>query len=143
MNKYVFSAAAAAMLAVTGCQSGSGSANKAANRVAIENIGTVNPYLWRAALDTFQNMPIQSTDSIGGTIVYDWKSFPGSEGERIKATVYILDTRLRADGVKVSVFRQVNKDGTWVDTTVDPETALQLENSILDRARNLKNSQLG
>jgi hypothetical protein len=75
--------------------------------------------------------------------VYDWKSFPGSENERIKATVYILDTRLRADGVKVAVFRQVNQDGTWVDAPVDPETAMQLENAILDRARNLKNSQLG
>ena len=55
-----------------------------------------------------------------------------------------VDTRLRADGVKVSVFRQQkNEAGDWVDAEVDPETALQLENKILDRARLLKNSQLG
>ena len=141
MNKYVFSAAAAALFALAGCQSGRHASADA--QVAAENVGTVNPYLWRASLDTFQNMPIQSTDPIGGLIVYDWKSFPGSENERIKATVYILDTRLRADGVKVAVFRQVNQDGTWVDAPVDPETSMQLENAILDRARNLKNSQLG
>lgn len=142
MNKYVFTAAAAALFVLAGCQSGRGRVSADAE-VASQNVGTVNPYLWRASLDTFQNMPVQSTDPIGGLIVYDWKSFPGSEGERIKATVYILDTRLRADGVKVAVFRQVNEDGTWKDATVDPETAIQLENAILERARTLKNSQLG
>ena len=141
MNKYVFSAAAAALFALAGCQSGGRTSANA--QVAAQNVGTVNPYLWRASLDTFANMPVQSTDPIGGLIVYDWKSFPGSENERIKATVYILDTRLRADGVKVAVFRQVNENGTWTDATVDPETAIQLENAILDRARTLKNSQLG
>ena len=142
MNKYVFSAAAAALFALAGCQGGSKQATADA-LVTAKNVGTVNPYLWRASLDTFTNMPVSSTDPIGGLIVYDWKSFPGSEDERVKATVYILDTRLRADGVKVAVFRQVNQDGTWVDAPVDPETAMQLENAILDRARNLKNSQLG
>jgi hypothetical protein len=142
MNKYVFSAAAAALFALAGCQSGGKHVNTDA-QVTAKNVGTVNPFLWRASLDTFANMPVQSTDPIGGLIVYDWQSFPGSANERIKATVYILDTRLRADGIKVSVFRQVNEDGTWVDATVDPETAIQLENAILDRARTLKNSQLG
>ncbi|MCA8899686.1 MAG: DUF3576 domain-containing protein [Hyphomonas sp.] len=141
MNKYVFTVAAAALLALAGCQSGN--RIRTDSRVAAQNVGTVNPFLWRASLDTFSNLPVASTDPIGGLIVYDWKSFPGAEGERIKATVYILDTRLRADGVKVSVFRQVNEDGEWKDATVDPETAMQLENAILDRARTLKNAQLG
>ena len=78
----------------------------------------------------------------GGTVIYDWHSFESTSGERIKATVYILDSRLRADGVKVSVFRQVNQDGTWTDAAVDPETGIQLENAILARARNLKASEL-
>ena len=141
MKKYVFSAAAAALFALAGCQSGA--RTSATTQVTAKNVGTVNPFLWRASLDTFEQMPVQSTDPIGGLIVYDWKSFPGSENERVKATVYILDTRLRADGVKVSVFRQVNENGTWTDAAVDPETAIQLENAILERARTLKNAQLG
>ncbi len=143
MKKYVFSAAAAALFALAGCQGGGSKRLSADAQVTPQNVGTVNPYLWRASLDTFTNLAVSSTDPIGGLIVYDWKSFPGSENERIKATVYILDTRLRADGVKVAVFRQVNQDGTWVDAPVDPETSMQLENAILDRARNLRNSQLG
>ena len=88
-------------------------------------------------------MPLDSADAVGGIVNYDWKSFADSPDERIKATVYILDTRLRADGVKVSVFRQTNMDGTWTDAPVDEETAIQLENKILQRARTLKSSQIG
>jgi hypothetical protein len=130
--------AAISMTAVTACQSSG--PRTAAERVAAENVGTVNPYLWSAARDTFQSMPVASSDPVGGTIVYDWFSFPGAPNERIKATVYILDTRLRADGVSVAVFRQTNQGGTWVDASVDPDTARQLEAKILERARSIKAS---
>lgn len=115
----------------------------AAERSLVEDIaGGANPYLWRASLDTMQHMPLVSTDPIGGTIIYDWKSFSEAPDERIKTTIYILDSRLRADGIKVSVFRQTNQNGDWSDAAVDPETALQLENAILVRARNLKAAEL-
>tara|TARA_R110000787_G_scaffold44093_7_gene107980 strand:+ start:1367 stop:1792 length:426 start_codon:yes stop_codon:yes gene_type:complete len=141
MVKLILTAAMAGMLIVSGCQFGGSKSNDA--NITQKNVGTVNPYLWRATLDTFENMPVDSADPVGGIVNYDWKSFPDSPDERIKATVYILDTRLRADGVKVSVFRQTNTDGTWTDATVDPETAIQLENKILQRARTLKASQIG
>ncbi|MEH6411110.1 MAG: DUF3576 domain-containing protein [Hyphomonas sp.] len=141
MVKHILTAALAGMLIVSGCQSGGGKKNE--GEITQQNIGTVNPYLWRATLDTFENMPVQSADPVGGLVVYDWKSFADSPDERIKATVYILDTRLRADGVKVSVFRQTNVEGTWTDASVDPETGIQLENKILERARTLKASQIG
>ena len=141
MVKHILTAAMAGMLIVSGCQFGGSKSNDAS--ITQKNVGTVNPYLWRATLDTFENMPLDKADPVGGIVNYDWKSFPDSPDERIKATVYILDTRLRADGVKVSVFRQTNTDGTWTDATVDPETAIQLENKILQRARTLKASQIG
>ena len=140
MNKFVFSAAMASIILVSACGTSRGVSTDRV--VSQQNIGSVNPYLWRASLDTLDDLPVASADPIGGLIVYDWKAFPNTPGERIKATVYILDTRLRADGVKVSVFRQTNETGEWVDAPVDPETAIQLENKILDRARTLKNSQL-
>ena len=86
---------------------------------------------------------MQSADPLGGLIIYDWKSFETAPTERIKATVYILDSRLRADGVKVSVYRQVNQEGTWTDAGVDADTGQQLENKILERARLLKASEIG
>lgn len=133
-------AAIAASLALSGCIFGG---SKNSDISVVEDFqGGVNPYLWRASLDTLQNMPLDTADPLGGVINYDWQSFPSAQGERIRATVYILDSRLRADGVKVAVFRQTNQDGVWTDATVDPETGIQLENAILTRARVLKSAEL-
>ncbi|MEQ8746372.1 DUF3576 domain-containing protein [Pyruvatibacter sp.] len=100
----------------------------------------VNSFLWRASLDTTSFMPLSSADPFGGVIITDWYSAPEAPGERFKMTIYILDTRLRADGVKVSVFKQAQlPDGTgWADAAVAPGTASQLENAILTRARQLR-----
>jgi len=98
----------------------------------------VNAYLWRGALDTMGFMPLASADPFGGVIITDWYSPPTVTGERFKATVYILGRELRSDGVRVSVFRQTQEGGTWVDATVNPGTATDLENNILARARELR-----
>ncbi len=103
----------------------------------------VNAFLWRASLDTLSFMPLTSADPFGGVIITDWYSPPESPDERFKMTVYILDRRLRADGLKVAVFRQEKKTDSWVDSTVTDATARQLENAILHRARQLRVAALG
>jgi hypothetical protein len=103
----------------------------------------VNSFLWRASLDTLNFMPLASADPFGGVIITDWYSDPTTPTERFKATVYILDTRLRADALNVSIFRQRQVNGAWTDASVDPETESQIENAILTRARELRLSTLG
>jgi len=99
----------------------------------------VNSYLWHASLDTLRFMPLQSADPFGGVIITDWYSAPESPSERMKVTVYILDRRLRADGIKIAVFRQTHAtDGTWSDASVNPDTPIKLEDAILTRARELR-----
>jgi len=99
----------------------------------------VNGYLWRASLDTMSFMPLSSADPFGGVIVTDWYVTPESPNERFKVQIYILDRQLRADGLRVSVFRQVrDANGEWTTAPVKPETAPQLENAILTRARQLR-----
>jgi hypothetical protein len=102
----------------------------------------VNGYLWRATLDTLAFMPLASADPYGGVIVTDWFVNPEKPDERFKATVYILDTRLRADGLNVNVFKQVNAGGTWTDTPTADQTATDIENAILTRARQLRLSNI-
>ena len=133
-------AAFAGVFALSGCLFGG--SNDREISVTEDFQGGVNPYLWRASLDTLETLPLIEADPVGGIITYDWKSYPDAEDERIRATVYILDSRLRADGVKVSVFRQVRQDGGWTDAPVDRATGPQLENAILTRARTLKSSEL-
>jgi len=99
----------------------------------------VNSYLWHATLDTLSFLPLQSADPFGGVIITDWYTSPQAQSERLKVTVYILDRRLRADGIKVAVFRQTKAaDGTWTDAAVNPDTATKLTDSILTRARELR-----
>jgi hypothetical protein len=99
----------------------------------------VNGYLWRAALDTISFMPVLSADPFGGTILTDWYSSADAPGERLKVNVYILDRTLRADGVKVRVFRQVKSAaGDWQDAPTATLTAAKLEDGILTRARELR-----
>ena len=103
----------------------------------------VNGFLWRASLDTLAFMPLASADPYGGVIVTDWYTNPEKPDERFKATVYILDTRLRADGLNVTIFKQI-KDaaGSWTDTAATDQTATDIENAILTRARQLRLSNI-
>jgi hypothetical protein len=98
----------------------------------------VNSYLWHATLDTLAFMPLASADPYGGVIITDWYSAPQSPDERMKLTIYILDRRLRADGIKVAVFRQTRAQTGWADAQVNPDTATKLEDAILTRARELR-----
>jgi hypothetical protein len=98
----------------------------------------VNSYLWHASLDTLSFMPLASADPFGGVIITEWSSAVQVPDERMKVTVYIMDRRLRADGVKVAVFRQVRQNGVWADAPVTPETAAKLTDAILTRARELR-----
>jgi hypothetical protein len=104
----------------------------------------VNSFLWRATLDTLSFMPLASADPWGGIIITDWYINPEKPDERFKATVYILDTRLRADGLNVSLFKQ-NRDaaGGWTDAPVSAQTEVDMENAILTRARQLRLSTVG
>jgi hypothetical protein len=103
----------------------------------------VNSYLWRATLDTLAFMPLASADPYGGVVITDWYTNPEQPNERFKATVYILDTRLRADGLNVTIFKQ-SKDasGAWVDSSTSAQTEADIENAILTRARQLRLSNI-
>ncbi len=109
-----------------------------------ENSGIgVNGFLWRAALDVVGFLPIASADPFGGVITTDWYSAPETPETRMKLNIFIMDRDLRADGVKVSVFRQIKQGpkGAWVDASVAPTTASSIEETILTRARQMRLAQ--
>ncbi len=105
----------------------------------------VNAFLWRASLDTINFIPLVSADPFGGVIITDWYTPQESPAERMKVQITILDRELRADGVRVAVFKQQQsaKGGGWVDAQVDPHTNTDIENAILTRARQLRIAQSG
>jgi len=100
----------------------------------------VNSYLWRASLDTIAFMPVTSADPFGGVIITDWYSPSETPMERFKLNVYVLGRALRADGIRVSMFRQVyDTSGTWRDAAVEADAGRKLEDAVLTRARQLRN----
>lgn len=133
MRGLLTGAAALGLMGLSAC--GGGSGLSAYDAVAIG----VNGYLWRATLDTLSFMPLTSADPYGGVIITDWYSDPAEPNERFKCTIYILDSRLRADGLNVAVFKQNRgAGGGWVDDTASLQTEFDIENAILTRARQLR-----
>ncbi len=99
----------------------------------------VNSFLWRASLDTVSFMPLTSADPFGGVIITDWYTPPEAPSERFKMNIYILGRQLRADGLRVAVFREAQAPGgKWITASVTSKTSINLENQILTRARQLR-----
>ena len=99
----------------------------------------VNAFIWQATLDTIDFIPLASADPFGGLIITDWYQSVDAPGERLKLHVQIRDSALRADAVRVSVFRQLRSgEGDWLDAPVEATTARSIEDYILTRARELR-----
>ncbi len=103
----------------------------------------VNSFLWRATLDTISFAPVSSADPFGGVIITDWYESQEAPGEKFKLNIYILDKQLRADAIRVSVFKQKLIKNQWRDAKISKKIALSIEDTILTRARELRIVQLG
>jgi hypothetical protein len=89
----------------------------------------VNRYIWNAALDILDFMPIQSADPFTGVIVYGFGTPPGG-GQAYRATVFVRDPALDARSLNVAL---VGRSGP-----ASTETVRAIEDAILTRARELR-----
>ena len=102
----------------------------------------VNGYLWRASLDVLSIAPLVSTDALGGTIITDWYINKNIVNQRVKITAFIKTSELRSDGIEIKVHLQEKKNGNWFDTVRNINLETQIENQILNEARNLRINSL-
>lgn len=132
-----------AALALAGCGRSSDAPVRGLNLpdTQVNTLG-VNAYIWRAALETLGFMPMAQVDSNGGVILTDWYVNPQLASERVKVSVYVLDTDLRADALKINAQRQEARSGVWVDVPVRAGTVQKLEDAILSRARLLRQGSI-
>ena len=98
----------------------------------------INPYLWKASLETISFMPLASTDPFAGTIITDWYTAETNLGERCKLNIFINGKSLKTDNLKVSSFCQTLKNNQWVNMPSKQEENTKLENVILNEAKKLK-----
>tara|TARA_B100000963_G_scaffold236548_1_gene206782 strand:- start:423 stop:1028 length:606 start_codon:yes stop_codon:yes gene_type:complete len=99
---------------------------------------SVNPFLWRAALETIDFMPLNSADQVGGTIITDWYSSSNNEKERCKLNIFITGVSLKTENLRVVSFCQEFKSPTWINKEVKKENNIKIENAILNKAKKLK-----
>ncbi len=89
----------------------------------------VNKYLWNAALDVLNFLPLESADPFTGVMVFGYGTPPGG-GRAYKATVLVRDPALDARSLEVAL---LSRGGA-----VSNETAHAVEDAILARARQLR-----
>ena len=102
----------------------------------LDNVN-VNGYLWRATLNILSIAPLISTDALSGTIITDWYVNKNIQNQRLKITAYINTNELKSEGIKIKVEIQNFKNNIWSQPLTN-SLATQIEDSILNEARNLK-----
>ncbi len=105
----------------------------------VANVGMpINPYLWKASLETINFMPLSSTDPFAGLIITDWYTSDSNIGERCKLNIFINGKELKTSNLKVSSFCQVLNNNQWVNKKTKDEDNTKLENAILNKAKKLR-----
>ncbi len=100
-----------------------------------------NPHLWQASLEILSStMPLASVDSNSGIIITDWYNLKSKNNERVKISVLVNSIELRADGVKVSIFKQIKNANAWRSSKVNPNIIKNLERKIIKQAGLLANA---
>ena len=111
--------------------------SKIINPQNLDNVN-VNGYLWRATLNILSVAPLISTDALSGTIITDWYANKNIQNQRLKIKVYINSNELKSESIKIKVEIQSFKNNIWSQPLTSKSLATQIEDSILNEARNLK-----
>ena len=89
----------------------------------------VNKYLWVAAQDVLDFLPIEAVDPFTGVIVYGYGTPPGG-GRAYRATVYVQDPALEARSIRIALASRAGP--------ASRATSRAIEDAILTRARQLR-----
>lgn len=92
-------------------------------------VGAVNKYIWNAALETLDFLPVQSVDPFTGVIITGFGTPPGG-GRAYRATIYVNDPALDARSLNVALMTNSGP--------ADAATVRAIEDAILTRARQLR-----
>ena len=100
--------------------------------------------MWRASLELLEFTPLSNVDYSGGIIISDWFS-EDSDQDPLKITIRFLSNEIRADGLKVIIYKKVckkhEKDNCKVikdNTTLGQEIKL----AILQKAATIKTGEI-
>ena len=100
--------------------------------------------MWRASLDLLEFTPLSNVDYSGGIIITDWFS-ENSEQDPIKISIRFLSNEIRADGLKVIIYKKICKKNDKNNCKiVQDNTTLgqEIKLAILKKAATIENSEI-
>ena len=99
--------------------------------------------MWRATIEILDFLPLSNADYGGGIIITDWYSENNNENESLKIMVRFLSNEVRADGLKIIVYKKNCKINSGIlncSTKVDnSDVSQELKLAILKKASIFKN----
>jgi hypothetical protein len=97
-----------------------------------------NSYLWNAAKDIVEDIaPISQSDKEDGALTTEWYSDKKDPKRSLKIKIKITDSVISPESIKTELKSKVHKDGRWLEDSVSGSQAMEIEDSILRRARQL------
>ena len=96
--------------------------------------------MWRATMEILDFVPLATADYGGGVIITDWYKDDLNSKESIKIMVNFLSNEIRADGLKIKVYKKVcdnnqNCNTELMSSSIENEIKL----AVLKKAAQIKN----
>jgi len=99
--------------------------------------------MWRATLEILDFIPLSDVDYGGGIIITEWYSAPKKPDESLKIMIQFLTNEIRADGIKVNVYKKACKTETQCSASlIESEIGSEIKLEILKQATLLKKADL-
>tara|TARA_B100000963_G_scaffold315176_1_gene294100 strand:- start:6 stop:584 length:579 start_codon:yes stop_codon:yes gene_type:complete len=83
--------------------------------------------MWRATIEILDFVPLSTADYGGGVIITDWYKDDLNSNESVKIMINFLSNEIRADGLKVKVYKKVCDNNQNCNTQL---MSSSLENEI-------------
>ena len=100
--------------------------------------------MWRATLELLEFTPLSNVDYSGGIIISDWFS-DNSDQDPLKITIRFLSNEIRADGLKVIIYKKICKKNEKSNCKVIQDNSTlgqEIKLAILKKATIIKNSEI-
>ena len=99
--------------------------------------------MWRATLEILDFIPLSDVDYGGGIIITEWYSAPKKPNESLKIMIQFLTNEIRADGIKVNVYKKECKTETQCSASlIESEIGSEIKLEILKQATLIKKAEL-
>ena len=99
--------------------------------------------MWRATLEILDFIPLSDVDYGGGIIITEWYSAPKKPDESLKIMIQFLSNEIRADGIKVNIYKKECKTETQCSAfLIESDVGSEIKLEILKQAALLKKADL-